>query len=169
MISFCKIGCKITLFFAYSQIKCTKSAKMCTLRLFCAILTLSSDSQLLFWLWQVLFIFWRCLSECALKAFTEIFGVWEATLIGYLRHVLAGCFQHLHSFTDACLSQEFHRRRTHQLFHLTMQTGTAHAYCLCNIVDGDVRITQIFHLFERIFYLRKVDILWFCVIEKIFR
>lgn len=111
MISFCKIGCKITLFFAYSQIKCTKSAKMCTLRLFCAILTLPSDGQFLFLLWLVLFIFWRCLSECALKAFTEIFGVWEATLIGYLRHVLAGCFQHLHSFTDACLSQEFHRRR----------------------------------------------------------
>ena len=37
MISFCKIGCKITLFFAHSQIKCTKTAEMCTLRLFCAI------------------------------------------------------------------------------------------------------------------------------------
>ena len=41
MISFSEIGCKITLFFAHSQIKCTKTANMCTFRLFCAKLFLS--------------------------------------------------------------------------------------------------------------------------------
>ena len=38
MISFLQIGCKITTFYGYGQIKCTKTAKMCTLRLFCAII-----------------------------------------------------------------------------------------------------------------------------------
>ena len=38
MISFCKIGCKITLFCAHNQIKCTKTAEMCTLRPFCAMI-----------------------------------------------------------------------------------------------------------------------------------
>ena len=37
-ILFSKIGCKGTTFCAHSQIKCTKTAKMCTLRLFCAII-----------------------------------------------------------------------------------------------------------------------------------
>ena len=37
MISFLQIGCKITIFYGYGQIKCTKTAKMCTLRLFCAM------------------------------------------------------------------------------------------------------------------------------------
>ena len=37
MISFLQIGCKGTTFCAHSQIKCTKTAKMCTLRLFCAM------------------------------------------------------------------------------------------------------------------------------------
>ncbi len=32
-----KIGCKITNFYPYSQINCTKSTKMCTLWPFCAI------------------------------------------------------------------------------------------------------------------------------------
>ncbi len=36
MISFCKKRCKGTAFCAHSQIKCTKTAEMCTLRLFCA-------------------------------------------------------------------------------------------------------------------------------------
>ena len=36
MISFCKIGCKGTTFYAYSQIKCTKTAQMCTFRSICA-------------------------------------------------------------------------------------------------------------------------------------
>ena len=37
-ILFSKIGCKGTLFYAHSQIKCTKTAKMCTLWLFCAMI-----------------------------------------------------------------------------------------------------------------------------------
>ena len=37
MISFCKIGCKGTIFCSYSQKKCTKSTQTCTFRPFCAI------------------------------------------------------------------------------------------------------------------------------------
>ncbi len=37
MISFFKIGCKITIFCAHSKIKCTKSTFLCTNFAFCAI------------------------------------------------------------------------------------------------------------------------------------
>ena len=40
MISFCKIGCKITTFCAHSKINCTKSSKLCTLFPICAIFSL---------------------------------------------------------------------------------------------------------------------------------